>query len=404
MHREDVDALLLTLSSEVALVCDSSGIVRWVDVRGQRLLRAHPESAFVALAAPGSEAKAQSLVEAACNEATDVWELVVVINTEPVVMTWRGAPFLDGAVLVGNLMHHRYAVLHEQMAGVVGDLMVLQRETERQRRQLADAQQEKEWLLASERAARAEADSARERAEDANRTRDLFLRTLAHDLKAPLVSLSWHVQLLHRKLRGGNVEPSSMANTVDSIQVSAAEAISGIDELHDLARIAEGARLHLQREQVDLVPFVQSIVRSRLDWRTRALVFETALTTLRIDIDAARLARAIRNLIDNADKYSPMDQPVTVSLRQVLRDGGAWAAISVRDRGIGIPEVDLPHVFQAFFRGTNVETTSGQGLGLASVHNVVELHGGYVDVASQQGAGSVFTLWLPGTSSDGTSC
>ena len=78
------------------------------------------------------------------------------------------------------------------------------------------------------------------------------------------------------------------------------------------------------------------------------------------------------------------------------RDGGPRPAVAVRDGGIGIPAADLPHVFEAFRRGANVEERiRGTGLGLAAARQIVEQHGGRLTVASREGRGSTFTVWLP---------
>jgi signal transduction histidine kinase len=109
----------------------------------------------------------------------------------------------------------------------------------------------------------------------------------------------------------------------------------------------------------------------------------------------ARLSRAVQNLLDNAIKYSPPGEPVTVSLALEVRDGVEWATLSVEDHGIGIPEIDLPHIFEAYYRGSNVNSIAGHGLGLASVRQSVEAHGGRIEVRSEPGVGSIFLVRLP---------
>jgi len=109
--------------------------------------------------------------------------------------------------------------------------------------------------------------------------------------------------------------------------------------------------------------------------------------------DAARLERALDNLIGNAVKYSPGGGTVTVSL---ARDEAQQAAIlSVRDEGLGIPAGDLPHIFERFHRAGNVGRIPGTGVGLAAVRQIVEQHGGPITVDSAPGQGSTFTVRLP---------
>jgi len=103
------------------------------------------------------------------------------------------------------------------------------------------------------------------------------------------------------------------------------------------------------------------------------------------------MERVLQNLIGNALKYSPGAGQVRVSLGQ--HDG--WASVSVADQGLGIPAEDLPHVFDWFRRGRNVEHISGTGVGLAAAREVVRKHGGSLEVASRPGRGTIVSLRLP---------
>ena len=112
--------------------------------------------------------------------------------------------------------------------------------------------------------------------------------------------------------------------------------------------------------------------------------------------DGARLERAVQNLISNAIKFSPDGGEVTVGLTRDVTPDGDVAVLTVRDQGLGIPADDLPHLFTRFYRAGNVVgKVAGTGLGLASVRQVVEGHGGSIAVESTLGAGSTFTLHLP---------
>ncbi len=108
--------------------------------------------------------------------------------------------------------------------------------------------------------------------------------------------------------------------------------------------------------------------------------------------DPRLLFQALNNLVGNAVKYSPPGAPVCVD---VTMESGA-IAVCVADRGIGIPEKDLNHVFERYVRGANVSGTAGAGVGLYIVRLAAELHGGAVSVMSAEGTGSRFVLSLPG--------
>jgi len=100
------------------------------------------------------------------------------------------------------------------------------------------------------------------------------------------------------------------------------------------------------------------------------------------------LERAIGNLVENAIKYSPDGTPVTIEV-----DGGS---VRVRDRGPGISDVDLPHVFERFYRSINTRSTPGSGLGLSIVADAVERHGGKVYAANSSDGGAIVSFDLPG--------
>jgi len=109
------------------------------------------------------------------------------------------------------------------------------------------------------------------------------------------------------------------------------------------------------------------------------------------------MTQVLNNLVKNAVQYMSQGGKVLVSTGEEEADGRAWATVTVTDSGIGIPEQDLPHVFDRFFRGEGERQiqVSGTGLGLAIVKEIVELHGGRVTVESQVGVGTTFVVWLP---------
>ena len=151
------------LSSEVVLACDAAGRIRWADERAARLLGATPDLPFVSLLAPGNEDKARDFLEHARASETDTWELVLVADGRPLVVTWRGTPTPGGAVLVGSVVPEQYQAAQQQVADAMGELARRQRETERQRRELADAHAQIQQLLAAERAAREQTEAERAR-------------------------------------------------------------------------------------------------------------------------------------------------------------------------------------------------------------------------------------------------
>ena len=221
--------------------------------------------------------------------------------------------------------------------------------------------------------------------------RDVFVSTLAHDLKAPLVSLAWHVQLL----RDAESDPTSMQQEIEAVSESTDEAVSAIDELRDLTRLASGARLELHRVPLDLVELVRQVMSSSTATSRHRLQLESSSTDLWLAADSARLRRVFKNLLDNAIKYSPEGGVITVRIDTETVDESTLGVIRIQDQGVGISESDLSHVFERFHRGTNAGLAPDEGIGLASVRELVDLHGGIVEAISHVGVGSTFVMRLP---------
>jgi signal transduction histidine kinase len=119
----------------------------------------------------------------------------------------------------------------------------------------------------------------------------------------------------------------------------------------------------------------------------------TVNNDLEIECDALKVMQAVMNLVENAIKYTDSGGSVQVTLTKA----GTNAAIAIRDNGSGIPEKDIPYLFDRFYRVDKARArgTGGSGLGLHIAQKIALLHGGSIDVQSEEGKGSVFTLYLP---------
>jgi signal transduction histidine kinase len=167
-----------------------------------------------------------------------------------------------------------------------------------------------------------------------------------------------------------------------------------IQSLLDLTRIEAGAPLRLDRTSLN--GFLHACA-DRFSFLAKdkglALVFEALPQELQIEVDRMRMAQVIHNLLSNAIKYTPPGGQVI--LRAQPSDGGVY--ISVEDSGYGIPARYLPQIFDKFFRVPHSKhrQQEGTGLGLSIVKAIVEQHGGQVQVESQEGQGTCFTVFLP---------
>jgi signal transduction histidine kinase len=239
---------------------------------------------------------------------------------------------------------------------------------------------------------------ARERAEASVRLRDRFLASVSHDLRNPLSAILGHAQLA--RLRAGRLpEPQrdQLQQSQDSIVASVKHMTAALDELLDLAQLQAGEWLALRPEPTDLVALARrGAANQHAASETSQIEVVTETPELVGWWDMARLERVLGNLLSNAVKYSPDDGRIRVSLARKQTDGQEWAVLRVEDHGIGIPESDLAHVFEAFRRAGNAAGVSaGTGLGLAGSREIVQQHGGHISVQSREGFGSTFTVELP---------
>ncbi|HLJ65822.1 MAG TPA: PAS domain-containing sensor histidine kinase [Chloroflexota bacterium] len=228
--------------------------------------------------------------------------------------------------------------------------------------------------------------------------KDEFLAAAAHDLKNPLAIMKTLAQMLSKRVaREETPDVPRLLDVLSRIDVAATRMAGQINELLDIARLQMDRPLDLDRRPADLLPVLAEAVDEYRHLTDRhCICFSSSVQTLPGDWDVVRLERAISNLLSNAVKFSPEGGEILVSIN--VEEGGSegWATITIRDRGIGIPGRDLPHVFERFYRGENVtRRIAGTGIGLFGVRQVVEQHGGRVAIESELGAGTHVSVRLP---------
>ncbi|HEX9440151.1 MAG TPA: ATP-binding protein, partial [Roseiflexaceae bacterium] len=230
-------------------------------------------------------------------------------------------------------------------------------------------------------------------AQDAVRVREVFLSVASHELKTPLTTLLGNAQLFQRRASREKSLNERDSRSLSLIVEQASRLNRMIEALLDLSRIETG-QLSIERAPVDL----GTLARRMLDEAQPALDEHTITyhppgEPLIIVGDELRLEQVIQNLIQNAIKYSPSGGRIDV---EVARRGDR-ACVAVTDQGIGIPPAALPRLFSRFYRASNVnpQQFTGMGVGLYVVKEIVNLHGGEVEVTSQEGEGSTFTICLP---------
>jgi signal transduction histidine kinase len=226
------------------------------------------------------------------------------------------------------------------------------------------------------------------------RTRDDFLSAVAHELKTPLTVISGTAQLLRRRMQ--NDELTLNSPSIDRIMHAVGRMTAFIEELLELVRRQADPTLELHRAPTDLTELVRQVTSEMTELsRGQAVDIETEGDVIG-DWDAVRLERAIANVLGNAFKYNSPTGRVSVRIGTEETPQGRVAFCAVSDEGIGIPEADRVRIFERFSRGANVAgRITGSGVGLTIVRQIVEQHGGTIDVASTEGRGSTFTIRLP---------
>ncbi|MBK1990068.1 response regulator [Sphaerospermopsis aphanizomenoides BCCUSP55] len=234
--------------------------------------------------------------------------------------------------------------------------------------------------------------TARAKAETANRIKDEFLAVLSHELRTPLNAiLGWSQLLLTH-----NFDPAKTSQALTTIERNARLQVQLIEDLLDTARILQG-KLTLKTTNINLPSTVLSALDTmRLALETKSIQVNTIFEP-NVGIilgDSTRLQQVVWNLLSNAVKFTPKGGKIDVQIRQI--DG--YAQIIVRDTGKGISPDFLPYVFDYFQQAdsSSVRKFGGLGLGLAIVRNIVDMHGGSVKAESfGEEQGATFTVSLP---------
>jgi signal transduction histidine kinase len=233
--------------------------------------------------------------------------------------------------------------------------------------------------------------------QEAIRIRDEFLSSVSHDLKNPIAAVRGRAQMLQRRLdRLPPDEAERFEQGLEAIDSSVTRMVRILNDLVDVARLRIGQPLELTRYRTDIVDLVRQVAAEQAEAEGRTISVTAAPDPLIGSWDAPRLERVITNLLTNAIKYSPTGCEIAVAVREESDAGGRYAVVTVQDRGIGIPAADLPHIFDRYHRAANVVNAyPGTGVGLAGAKQIVEQHGGTIEVASRENEGSKFTVRLP---------
>jgi PAS domain S-box-containing protein len=228
--------------------------------------------------------------------------------------------------------------------------------------------------------------------ERANRLKSEFLASMSHELRTPLHTIIGFSELLKEELEGPLNE--KQRRFMDHIHQDSRHLLELINGILDLSKI-EAGRLDLHPEQFDVAEALQeSLPSARALGAQKSIVIESlAPGGIVVRADRTRFKEILYNLLSNAVKFTPNGGRIWIQ----AKESGGFAAISVTDTGLGIAAEEHESIFQEFYQvgATTRGVREGTGLGLAITKRLVEQHGGRIEVESEPGRGSRFTLTLP---------
>ena len=322
--------------------------------------------------------------------ATIMPQVERVLRGEPVEFETE----VDYASVGRRFMRALYTPDRDEHGDVIGWIATITDITER--KQLEREREERAAELAVALGHRTEEARRAEKAEgllrEADRRKDEFMATLAHELRNPLAPLRNALELL--RLANDDKTLIDQARGIMARQLD--QMVRLIDDLLDMSRISQG-KVQVRKEPVELAAVLQSAVetvRPLLEAQSHGFSVTLPPQTIHLNADPARLTQVIANLLNNAAKFTEKGGHIWVTAERQ----GNEAVVSVRDTGIGIDAEHLPHLFEMFSQAAPAleRSQGGLGIGLSLVRGLVELHGGHVEAHSGGlGKGSEFIVRLP---------
>ncbi|MEN3295074.1 MAG: hypothetical protein V7642_4327 [Burkholderiales bacterium] len=252
----------------------------------------------------------------------------------------------------------------------------------------AKMEKERDELLARER-------SARIQAETAARARDEFLAIVSHELRAPLNGIQSWAHVLETYVKDSTSGPLAQ-RALQGIKTGVGQQVRLIEDLLDVTRMMSG-KMRLVKQPLALMPVIQAAVESVRGIAAAKRIGITCtyrITSEQIDGDSDRVQQIFWNLLSNAIKFTPEGGNVCLTATHTDNE----ICVTVRDNGVGISPDFLPHLFNRFSQEDTSSTRdhSGLGLGLFLVRHLVEMHGGWVSADSEgEGKGTTFSVYLP---------
>ncbi len=223
------------------------------------------------------------------------------------------------------------------------------------------------------------------------RVKNEFISSVSHELRTPLTAINGWAETL----MADGTDPELQARGLEIIRDESRRLGNMVEELLDFSR-AESGRMVLNNTLFDLNDQLEDTIfmmEQRLSQDGIHIVYTDATEDAYIRGDSQRIRQVLVNLIDNARKFSPPNSSIDVTIEACGAEAPDHVAVTVRDRGCGIDEEDLPHVREKFYKGKS--DRAGSGIGLALCDEIIALHGGVLIIESAPGVGTAVTVRLP---------
>ncbi len=224
------------------------------------------------------------------------------------------------------------------------------------------------------------------------KSKNKWFLNIAHELRTPLTLVKGPIEYLNQAKEFD--EDGKALLQIATRNVTQLENLT--NEILDLSRLEEG-KIHLEKEYVNLSKLVASVVDSFDEFARKndiALMFDYPLgTPIPMNLDVGKFEKALNNLISNAIKFTPQKGEVKIH----LTENAKLIILRVSDTGVGIDKAEIPHIFDRYYQASNqkLSTSGGSGVGLSLSREIIELHGGSIQVESEVGVGSTFEVLLP---------
>jgi signal transduction histidine kinase len=229
-------------------------------------------------------------------------------------------------------------------------------------------------------------------ATEVDRMKSEFLSTAAHELRTPMASIYGFAELLLTH----DYDERTRREMLQTVHAQSELIVSIVNELLDLARIEarRGKDFVIERTSVEAL-IASAIAGLKSAPADTTAVIVPGAEGMMVKVDRTKIHQAISNVLSNAYKYSLGSGPVEVAVVSDSEGSRPAVGIVVRDRGMGMTDDQLSRVFERFYRADTAGTIPGTGLGMSIVKEIIDLHGGRVEVHSKPGEGTTVTLWLP---------